>query len=165
MIDTLEKLAQQKVYNDQNISQLIAKWKKDGEKIVFTNGVFDLLHIGHLSYLLKAASLGTKLIIGLNADSSVKRLKGETRPINPENSRASILAAMFFVDAVIIFEEDTPLRLIKEVLPDVLVKGADYQIENIVGAKEVQENGGEVQTIEFVDDHSSTKLIQKISGK
>ncbi|MCD0487102.1 D-glycero-beta-D-manno-heptose 1-phosphate adenylyltransferase [Pedobacter sp. MC2016-14] len=164
MIDSLEELAISKILHQDNLKQTIAKWKAEGQKIVFTNGCFDLLHIGHISYLLKAASLGDKLVIGLNSDASVKRLKGPSRPINLEANRALILAAMFFVDAVIQFEEDTPLTLITNVLPDVLVKGGDYVIENIVGAAEVQANGGDVRVVSFIDGHSSTALIEKISS-
>jgi rfaE bifunctional protein nucleotidyltransferase chain/domain len=162
MSDNIEDLALQRVFTTENIREKVKKWKQDGEKIVFTNGCFDLLHIGHLSYMLKAASLGTKLVIGLNSDASVKRLKGEGRPINVELSRSLMLASLFFVDAVAIFSEDTPLELIKEILPDVLVKGGDYEIKNIVGAPEVFANGGAVQTIDFVDGYSSTNLINKI---
>ena len=133
--------------------------------MVFTNGVFDLLHIGHITYMTKAAELGDKLVIGLNSDSSVKRIKGEDRPVNDQNSRAMLLAALFFVDAVVVFEEDTPQELITTLLPDILVKGADYAIENIVGAKEVIANGGEVKTINFVDGYSSTSIIQKIRDR
>jgi D-glycero-beta-D-manno-heptose 1-phosphate adenylyltransferase len=144
-------------------------WKNEGKKVVFTNGVFDLVHIGHLTYLSKAAEQGDKLIIGLNSDASVKRIKGESRPINDQDSRAALLASLFFVDAVVIFEEDTPLNLITALLPDVLIKGADYAIEDIVGGKEVMANGGEVKTITFVDGYSSTNIIKKIreqtSGK
>lgn len=144
----------------------VITWQAEGRKVVFTNGVFDLLHIGHITYLAKAADLGDKLIIGLNADSSVKRIKGEDRPVNDQNSRAALLAALFFVDAVTVFDEDTPHNLISALLPDILVKGADYTVENIVGAKEVLANGGEVKTITFVDGHSSTSIINKIrSGR
>jgi rfaE bifunctional protein nucleotidyltransferase chain/domain len=143
----------------------IDNWKTEGKKVVFTNGVFDLIHIGHITYLSKAADLGDKLIVGLNSDSSVKRLKGEDRPVNDQNSRAALLAAFFFIDAVVIFEEDTPLNLITTLMPDVLIKGADYSIENIVGAKEVIANGGEVKTITFVEGYSSTSIIKKIQQK
>jgi len=152
----------------QDISSLKAKlkeWKDEGKKVVFTNGVFDLLHIGHITYMAKAAELGDKLIIGLNSDASVKRIKGEGRPVNDQNSRAVLLAALFFVDAVVVFEEDTPHLLITALLPDILVKGADYAIENIVGGKEVIANGGEVKTIDFVDGYSSTSIIQKIRDR
>jgi rfaE bifunctional protein nucleotidyltransferase chain/domain len=147
------------------LKSTITGWQAAGNKVVFTNGVFDLLHIGHITYLAKAAELGDKLVIGLNSDSSVKRIKGESRPINDENNRAALLAALFFVDAIVIFEEDTPLNLITALMPDILVKGADYSIENIVGAKEVMANGGEVKTIEFVEGHSSTSIIQKIKDR
>ncbi|MBB6240088.1 rfaE bifunctional protein nucleotidyltransferase chain/domain [Pedobacter sp. AK013] len=162
MVDNIETLAGEKVFSQANIDSAISKWKQDGEKIVFTNGCFDLLHIGHLSYMLKAASLGTKLVIGLNSDTSVKRLKGESRPINKELSRSLMLASLFFIDAVAVFEEDTPLELIRIIKPDVLVKGGDYKIEDIVGAKEVLAEGGSVQTIDFVNGYSSTNLINKI---
>ena len=143
----------------------VTAWKNEGKKVVFTNGVFDLLHIGHITYLSKAAELGDKLIIGLNADSSVKRIKGDSRPINAQDSRAALLASFFFVDAVVVFGEDTPLNLITALMPDILIKGADYTIDNIVGAKEVLANGGEVETITFVEGYSSTSIIQKIRGK
>ena len=146
------------------LQNTVTEWKQQGKKIVFTNGVFDLVHIGHLTYMAKAAELGDKLIIGLNADTSVKRLKGETRPINKQDSRALLLASLFFVDAVVIFEEDTPLNLISTLLPDILVKGGDYAIENMVGAKEVMANGGEVKTLDFVAGYSSTSIINQIKG-
>jgi rfaE bifunctional protein nucleotidyltransferase chain/domain len=140
----------------------VSAWQNEGKKVVFTNGVFDLLHIGHITYMAKASELGDKLIIGLNSDSSVKRIKGDDRPVNDQDSRAALLAALFFVDAVVLFDEDTPLNLISVLLPDILVKGADYAVENIVGAKEVLANGGEVKTIDFVEGYSSTSIIQKI---
>jgi len=162
MRDDIEKTLLDKIRELASLKNLIEQWKSEGKKVVFTNGVFDLVHIGHLSYLSKAAELGDKLIIGLNADSSVRRIKGEGRPVNDQNSRAALLAALFFVDAVVVFEEDTPQNLIATLLPDILVKGADYTIENIVGAKEVLANGGEVKTITFVEGYSSTSIIQKI---
>ena len=161
----IEQTLFRKISNLSSLKTQVEEWKSEGKKVVFTNGVFDLVHIGHLTYLSKAAELGDKLIIGLNSDSSVKRLKGESRPINDQNSRAALLASFFFVDAVVLFEEDTPLNLISTLLPDVLIKGADYSIENIVGAKEVIANGGEVKTITFVDGYSSTSIIQKIQQK
>ncbi|MEO3407494.1 D-glycero-beta-D-manno-heptose 1-phosphate adenylyltransferase [Mucilaginibacter sp. CAU 1740] len=147
------------------LKQKIKNWQLEGNKVVFTNGVFDLVHIGHLSYLAKSAELGHKLVVGVNADSSVKRIKGDDRPINHQNSRVALLAALLFIDAVILFDEDTPLNLIKELMPDILVKGADYAIENIVGGKEVIANGGEVKTINFIEGYSSTNIIKKISGQ
>jgi len=161
----IEKPLFNKITDIASAKALVDGWKNEDKKVVFTNGVFDLLHIGHISYLSKAAELGDKLIIGLNADSSVKRIKGESRPINNQNTRAVLLASFFFVDAVVIFEEDTPLNLISTLLPDVLIKGADYSIENIVGAKEVLANGGEVKTITFVDGYSSTSIINRIKEK
>jgi rfaE bifunctional protein nucleotidyltransferase chain/domain len=143
----------------------IEKWKKEGKKIVFTNGCFDIIHAGHVDYLEKAKSLGDVLIVGLNSDDSVRRLKGKNRPINPQEHRKKVLQALKPVDLVIIFEEDTPERLIKEVKPDVLVKGGDYTIENIVGADFVMSYGGKVYTIDFVYDTSTSKIIEKIGEK
>jgi len=158
----IEKTLVSKISDASSLKALITKWQGNDDKIVFTNGVFDLVHTGHISYLSKAAELGDKLIIGLNTDGSVKRIKGEDRPVNDQSSRALLLASFFFVDAVILFDEDTPLNLITTLMPDILVKGADYSIENIAGAKEVLANGGEVKTITFVEGFSSTSIIQKI---
>ena len=141
---------------------LLESWKMNNEKIVFTNGCFDIVHLGHVDYLSKAADLGSKLIVGLNSDASTQRLKGATRPINQEISRAGILTSFFFIDAVILFNEDTPLDLIINILPNVLVKGADYAIDQIVGAKEVLENGGDVETIKLLDGYSTSLIEQKI---
>jgi len=163
-IETIEYL-QNKLFHSSDFGPAVQNWKLNNEKLVFTNGVFDILHIGHVSYLAKARQLGDKLVIGLNADASVKRLKGNDRPINNQYNRALLLAALFFVDAVVIFEEDTPHQIICSILPDVLVKGADYAIENIVGAAEVLANGGTVQTIKFIDGHSSTSLIEKMKAR
>ena len=132
------------------------------KKIVFTNGCFDLLHKGHIEYLAKASELGDALIIGLNTDDSIKRIKGSNRPINNEIARANVLASLVFVDGVFFFDEDTPYELIKRVNPDVLVKGADYKEENIVGYDIVKANGGEIKTIDLVDGYSTTNLIDKI---
>lgn len=162
MRHSIEKTLLDKICDLPKLKSLVSLWQNDGKKVVFTNGVFDLLHIGHITYMAKASELGDKLIIGLNSDSSVKRIKGDDRPINDQNSRAALLAALFFVDGIVVFEEDTPLNLISTLLPDILVKGADYAIENIVGAKEVIANGGEVKTIDFVKGYSSTSIIQKI---
>jgi rfaE bifunctional protein nucleotidyltransferase chain/domain len=161
----LEKTLTGKITDLPTLKKQVQNWQAEGKKVVFTNGVFDLLHIGHITYLAKAAELGDKLIIGLNADASVKRIKGESRPVNDQSSRAAILAALFFVDAIVVFEEDTPLNLISTLLPDYLVKGADYAIENIVGATEVMANGGEVKTINFVEGYSSTSIIEKIRNQ
>jgi rfaE bifunctional protein nucleotidyltransferase chain/domain len=139
-------------------------WKENGEKLVFTNGCFDLLHLGHVDYLERAAALGQRLLIGLNTDASVSRLKGPARPLNDEYARARVLAALGFVDAVVLFGEETPRELIALLLPDVLVKGADYKVEDIAGAKEVLAAGGEVQTLTFVEGYSTTGIIQKACG-
>ncbi|MCC8426672.1 D-glycero-beta-D-manno-heptose 1-phosphate adenylyltransferase [Mucilaginibacter sp. UR6-11] len=160
-----ERALLEKINDLETLKSKVVFWQKEGEKVVFTNGVFDLLHIGHLTYMAKAANLGDKLIVGLNADSSVKRLKGEGRPVNDQANRAALLAAMFFVDGIVIFEEDTPLNIITTLLPDILVKGADYTIDNIVGAKQVIANGGEVKTIDLVEGYSSTSIIQRIKNQ
>jgi rfaE bifunctional protein nucleotidyltransferase chain/domain len=165
MRSDLEKTLLSKISDLGLLKTTVIKWQKEGKKVVFTNGVFDLLHIGHITYLAKAAELGDKLIIGLNSDTSVKHIKGENRPINDQNNRAALLASLFFVDAVVVFEEDTPLNLITELRPDILVKGADYAVENIVGAKEVIANGGKVKTIDFVEGYSSTRIIEKIRNQ
>lgn len=142
----------------------LQQWHKEGQTVVFTNGVFDVLHVGHITYLSKAAELGDKLVIGINADKSVKDIKGNGRPFNDQHSRALLLASLFFVDAVVMFNDSTPLNLIRLLLPDILVKGADYTIENIIGAKEVIANGGIVKTIDFVNGFSSTAIINKMRG-
>ena len=156
------KLLQAKISTKTELETQIKNWRHTDQKIVFTNGCFDLLHLGHIDYLAKARDLGDKLIIGLNTDASVQRLKGPYRPVKDELSRAHILAAMQFVDAVIFFDEETPIDLITWVKPDVLVKGGDYTVEGIIGHELVLENGGSVQTIEFVEGYSSSKLIDKI---
>ena len=156
---------QSKVYNTTSLKLQVAEWRKDNQKIVFTNGCFDLLHLGHVNYLAKARDLGSKLIIGLNTDASVYRIKGPSRPVKDQKSRATILAAMLFVDAVIFFDEETPIDLITWVQPDFLVKGGDYTLEGVVGHEIVLENGGEVKTIPFVEGYSSSKLIEKITQK
>lgn len=131
-------------------------------KIVFTNGCFDILHAGHVDYLFNAAQLGDILVVGLNTDNSVKRLKGENRPINKEYDRATLLASLYFVDYVVMFDEDTPLELIKKIKPQVLVKGGDYKVEDVVGADFVKKSGGEVIILPFKDGYSSSSIISKI---
>lgn len=143
---------------------LTKKWKTNGEKIVFTNGCFDLLHLGHVDYLEKSRNLGDRLVVGINSDQSVKKLKGTSRPINDENARLRLVAALDFVDAVIVFEEETPERLIKVFLPDILVKGSDYEKSNIAGADVVMENGGRVETIDVLEGYSTTQLIEKVKA-
>lgn len=153
---------ERKIVCRNDLKKLILKWRNANERIVFTNGCFDLLHLGHVDYLAKAKDLGERLIIGVNTDSSVKRLKGEHRPLQDENSRLHILAALQSVDAVVLFDEDTPYELIKEIEPDILVKGADYKIENIVGYDIVVSRGGSVQTIEFIEGYSTTLIEKRI---
>ena len=150
-------------YYDSNGLKPIRRLKAEGKKIVFTNGCFDILHAGHITYLREAKRLGDVLVIGLNSDDSVKRLKGESRPVNNLFDRQLLLTSLEFVDFVVPFEEDTPLELIKQVMPDVLVKGGDYIFETIVGAQEVLENGGTVEIIPLVEGKSTTGIIQKIS--
>ena len=154
--------AYDKIKNKEEAHQLVSYWKDQGLEVVFTNGCFDILHLGHVDYLEKSRMLGDKLVLGLNSDDSVRRLKGETRPVNGLDARARILASLQFVDLVVPFEEDTPLELISFLKPDVLVKGKDYDISNIVGADVVIENGGKVETIELVDGFSTTSIIEKI---
>ena len=160
-----------KIYTFSAIKELSETWKKEGESIVFTNGCFDLLHLGHITYLSQAADLGSKLIVGLNSDISVRGLdKGASRPIKDEETRLYIMASLEFVDAVVVFEQDTPLALIKTVLPNVLVKGGDYDAlerdksskKYIVGSDIVSVNGGETKVISFLPGHSTTKLENKI---
>jgi D-glycero-beta-D-manno-heptose 1-phosphate adenylyltransferase len=148
----------------KDLENLIHEWKIKEERIVFTNGCFDVLHSGHVEYLCKAAEIGDKLIIGINTDSSVRKLKGEGRPVNNQIARAKILASLFFVDAVCFFDQDTPLDLIKIVMPDVLVKGGDYKPEEIVGYKEVTSTGGSVLCLDFVEGYSSSDIIRKMKN-
>lgn len=143
--------------------ELRKQWQANGDKVVFTNGCFDILHLGHVDYLEKSSEFGTQMIVAVNSDASVRTLeKGVERPVNSEYARARLIAALGFVSMVIIFGESTPLELIQALTPDVLVKGDDYTIETIVGAKEVIAAGGEVKTIALVPDYSTTKIIQKL---
>lgn len=135
------------------------------QKVVFTNGCFDIMHVGHIRYLQEAAKLGDILVVGLNSDESVKRLKGSDRPVNNQNDRAEVMSALGFVDYVVIFDEDTPLELIKKIQPDVLVKGGDYKDQYVVGTKEVEERGGKLVLIPFVPGKSTTKIIEKIKNE
>ncbi len=144
---------------------IIKKIKAERKKIIFTNGCFDLLHVGHIRYLAQAKKLGDFLIIGLNSDSSVKEIKGKDRPINSFEDRATLLSALNSVDLVIMFEEQTPENLIKDIVPDILVKGGDYNIEDIAGYQTVIQNGGQVKTLSFYDGYSSTKYINKINKR
>ncbi len=141
----------------------VAQWHTTHQTIVFTNGCFDILHLGHIDYLTKAAQLGTKLIVGINTDASVKRLnKGDSRPLQNENARALIMASLRCVDAVVLFDEDTPLQLITAITPNILVKGGDYVPQNIVGYSHVIAHGGKVLTIPFLEGYSTTAIEQKI---
>jgi D-beta-D-heptose 7-phosphate kinase/D-beta-D-heptose 1-phosphate adenosyltransferase len=153
----------EKIFELHALTQKVSQWKNEGKKIVFTNGVFDLLHKGHIFSLSQAARQGDILIIGLNSDNSVKRLKGNARPINDQDARALLLASLIMVDAVVVFEEDTPIKLISSILPDVLVKGGDYTIEEIAGAKEVIANGGKIVINPILDGFSTTAIINAIS--
>lgn len=144
------------------IKELRDKLRSQGKKIVFTNGVFDLIHPGHVDYLIKSKSLGDVLIVGLNTDSSVKRIKGEKRPILLQEERAFVISNLKPVDYVTFFDEDTPAEIINDLIPDILVKGADWSLDKIVGREIVESNGGEVKTIEFVNDQSTSKIIKKI---
>ena len=160
----LEYLIQKKVFDADSIElqRLLAYWRFKNFKIVFTNGCFDLVHLGHIDYLIRAADLGDILVIGLNSNESARRIKGEGRPIMDQKSRSSLLASFIFVDAVIIFEEDTPIELIRTIQPDILVKGADYKPEKIIGSDIVTENGGEVVTLPLVEGYSTSLIEQKI---
>jgi rfaE bifunctional protein nucleotidyltransferase chain/domain len=151
-----------KIQSFGEIKKTIKDWKSKGYKIVFTNGCFDLLHYGHIHYLAEARDLGDKLIVGLNSSDSVKRLKGANRPINDELTRQHLLAALQCIDAVVVFEEDTPYDLIKIVEPDVLVKGGDWQPQQIVGSDIVQSYGGEVKSLPYISGYSTTNIEQKI---
>ncbi|MBI5218553.1 MAG: D-glycero-beta-D-manno-heptose 1-phosphate adenylyltransferase [Bacteroidia bacterium] len=164
MTDQFE-IIKSKIYTKQSIEKVLAFWRFKNHKIVFTNGCFDIIHRGHIEYLAKAANFGNILIIGLNSDISVKKIKGENRPVQDENSRALILAALKFVDAVILFNEDTPYNLIKFIEPDFLVKGSDYKPDQIEGSDIVLAKGGEIVIIDFVTGFSTSDIILKISNK
>ena len=151
-----------KIFTIDALQHQLKRWQLQSKKVVFTNGVFDILHEGHIASLSEAASYGSVLIVGVNTDASVKRLKGESRPVNNENSRALLLASLVITDAIILFDEDTPLNLITTLQPDVLVKGGDYTLDQIVGAKEVMANGGEVKIVPLLEGFSTTAIIEKM---
>ena len=151
-----------KIYSLPALEQEITRWRMKNKRIVFTNGVFDILHEGHIASLSQAATYADVLIVGVNSDASVKRLKGDSRPVNNEHARALVLASLVMTDAIILFEEDTPLNLITALMPDVLVKGGDYTIDQIAGAKEVIANGGEVILADMVEGISTTAIIEKM---
>jgi len=147
---------------DNEVKKIVDKLKKEGKKIVFTNGCFDILHLGHIRYLSEAKKLGDFLIVAINSDSSVRRIKGNKRPIIDEKARAEIIAALEFVDMVIIFSEDTPYNIIKRLKPDILVKGGDWKEDEIVGADIVKKSGGKVLTIPYITGYSTTSIVEKI---
>ncbi len=153
-----------KIFSQNELLMEVKRWRLKNKKIVFTNGVFDILHEGHIASLSEAASYGDVLIVGVNTDASVKRLKGESRPVNPQGARALLLAALVMTDAIILFEEDTPKDLIAAILPDVLVKGGDYTIDQIAGAKEVIAAGGEVKIAAILEGISTTAIIEKMKN-
>ena len=159
------KVIPEKIYSREELVKAVARWRLLSKKIVFTNGCFDILHAGHISSLSEAAKEADILIVGLNTDNSTKRLKGEGRPVNDENSRALIIASLAIVDAVTLFDEDTPLELIKAIQPDVLVKGGDYTQDQIVGAKEVIAFGGIIVINPIIEGFSTTNIIEKMQGK
>jgi D-glycero-beta-D-manno-heptose 1-phosphate adenylyltransferase len=154
-------LIQEKIFSREQIVYKVAAWRLMSKQIVFTNGVFDILHRGHIYSLSQAAKEGDILIVGLNADASVKRLKGDSRPINDESSRALVLASLVMVDVVVLFDEDTPLELIKSIMPDTIVKGGDYTVEQVAGSKEVLANGGRVVINPILEGFSTTKIIEQ----
>jgi rfaE bifunctional protein nucleotidyltransferase chain/domain len=158
---TLE-VTSNKIFDRSLLGNRLAMWRFLNNKIVFTNGCFDILHRGHIEYLSQARDKGNVLVIGLNSDASVKRIKGDSRPVQDEMSRALVLASLRFVDAVVLFDEDTPLDLISFVKPDVLVKGGDYTEDTIVGADIVKANGGEVVTIPLVEGYSTSSILEKV---
>lgn len=153
------------VVSRKEILNIVKNLKKQGKITVFTNGCFDILHIGHVRYLKESAKCGNVLIIGLNSDLSVKRLKGESRPINNESDRAELLSELGFVDYVVIFEQDSPIELLDEIKPNIYTKGADYTIETLPEAKIVMKNGGKVEFINLVEGKSTTNVIKKIENK
>ena len=154
-----------KLKNSSALARITANLRKRGQKVVFTNGCFDIIHVGHVDYLSKARKMGDVLVIGLNSDSSVKRLKGNDRPVNNETDRASVLSALYFVDYVVIFNEGTPENLIRKLKPDYLVKGGDWSEGKIAGADFVKSYGGKVRIVPFVAGYSTTSILKKIAQK
>lgn len=150
-----------KIKKTKTLVKALSALKGKGKRIVFTNGCFDILHVGHIDYLSKARRLGDILIVGLNSDSSVKKIKGKNRPINKESDRARVLSALYFVDYITLFNETTPENLIKKVRPDILVKGGDWKVEDIVGGAFVRSYGGKIKSIPFVKGYSTTSIIEK----
>ena len=161
MVMSIQEVIQTKQFSLESFRNTRKRWEFEGHKLVFTNGCFDLLHAGHIHLLANAAQLGDRLVVALNSDSSVAKLKGEGKPITKQDDRSAILASIFYVNAVIIFQEDTPLDLIKTIKPEVLVKGGDYNADEIVGSKEVKANGGTVEIIPFLEGYSTTAIIDR----
>ncbi|WP_192822504.1 D-glycero-beta-D-manno-heptose 1-phosphate adenylyltransferase [Rufibacter sp. LB8] len=153
--------SQEKILTLHQLLPQLETWRANGEKIVFTNGCFDIVHVGHVDYLERARLLGDKLVLGLNTDQSVSTLKGPNRPLQDEMSRTRVMAGFWFVDAVVLFAQETPYELIKAVQPDILVKGDDYTVEKIVGHDVVLQNGGQVKTIPLVKGYSTTQVVAK----
>ena len=154
-----------KIKSGKALGRMISSLKASGKKIVFTNGCFDIIHVGHVDYLDKARRMGDLLVVGLNSDDSVKRIKGPSRPVNGESARAKVLSALIPVDFITIFGEDTPERLIKMLKPDILVKGGDWKAENIVGASFVKTYGGKVKVVPFVNGFSTTSVISRLGKR
>jgi rfaE bifunctional protein nucleotidyltransferase chain/domain len=157
-----QQILHDKIFTLDTLLAEVKQWKSLGNKIVFTNGCFDILHRGHVDYLNKASDLGDKLIVALNSDASMRKLKGPHRPIQDEQSRLHIMASLECVSAVFLFNEETPMEVLSKIVPDILVKGADYTIETIVGADIVLKNGGEVKTIDFLEGYSTSLIERKI---
>ncbi|MCC6753398.1 MAG: D-glycero-beta-D-manno-heptose 1-phosphate adenylyltransferase [Saprospiraceae bacterium] len=156
---------ERKIHSQQSLEAVVSEWKRQGLICVFTNGCFDILHEGHVRYLSEARALGDRLIVGLNSDEGVKRLKGSSRPVNSQSSRAIVVAALASVDAVVVFGEDTPAGLIQHLTPNILVKGGDWPVDQIAGAEWVIAHGGKVFSLQFHDGFSTTTLLQKIQSK
>ena len=164
MSKKLNKL-KSKIFNIKDLSEIINEWRLNGDKIVFTNGCFDLIHLGHLEILARSADLGDKLVVAINSDMSIKKIKGSSRPIIEEDSRAKQLAAIEFIDAVILFNEDTPYDLINILKPDVLTKGGDYKKNDIVGNQLINKEQGEIVIIPLTQGYSTTSILEKIKNE
>ena len=163
MSEALKKI-NNKIFDLQLLMKKIEKWRSENKKVVFTNGCFDLIHLGHIEILARSSDFGDKLIIGVNSDLSIKKLKGENRPIIEESSRIKQLSALEFVDAVVLFDEDTPLKLIETIKPDVITKGGDYTAKNVVGNEVVSQKNGEVVIIPLTQGYSTTSILNKIKN-
>ena len=164
MSEKLNKL-KAKIFNIKDLSQIIKKWRLNGDKIIFTNGCFDLIHLGHLEILARSADLGDKLIVGINSDMSIKKIKGNSRPIIEEDSRAKQLAAIEFIDAVILFNEENPYDLISFINPDIITKGGDYKKHDVIGKELMNKKSGEVVIIPLTQGYSTTSILEKIKNE